>query len=68
MYFLGKKKGILDSDEKCGTGDSREKEAGMRGQDPQLPDPGCLETESYLTSTVDCEKGCKLLSYFRWIF
>ena len=35
FFFLGKKNGIRDSDEKlCGMRDSREKRAGMQDQDP----------------------------------
>ena len=54
MYFWERKNGIRDSDEKCGMRDSREKEGGMRDQDPPFQ---TLSTRSRLARV----KGIRIL-------
>ena len=60
MYFLGKKNGIWDSDEKlyrmC---DSREKRAGMRDQDPPFQTLlDCFKNNNEKVSTVITNSKC----------
>ena len=69
FYFIvfGNKRGIWERDEKiAGYGDFREKEAGMRDQDPSpqipLPDPDVKKHSDWLTSSEPKQKNISFAS------
>ena len=68
-YFIvfGNKRGISERDEKkAGCGDFRDKEAGMRDQDPSsqipLPDPDVKKHSDWLTSSEPKQKNISFAS------